>query len=506
MQLMQRNPYSVNVGDYIKPALEREAEKSKLQAMNYQNLLAEQMLKDREDADAGYAAAYQHSMRGGQPQPQQTVNALMTPEGQAGPRLDLHSEQAPQEGQAEQGMQPQQPQPFAAPEGSSAAYIKGAQAAEQAFQQQQYDYYTNSIAPLMNLFIENGMDNEYQALITQLQATNNPIAGFAKQFTTLLEGSSIPRSNEITDIKMNDQTREVLKLMAGDNPAIAAAVEGFDDGDVVSVKMKNDQIVSIGGASESGIPRDLRTRMLDQEDERLRLKALGLGIREDEMTAKYDPDLKARMGAAGKEGEKLGENITTYRNEEAKQANQLSNLRQLYRNIDDPDVYGKAFGELSKATEIFARYLPQGTPEEKRSKWRNDSALRAKLQTEVAHVMSNDLKSMFGPPFSDNDIKHMFMITGANLGNKDAFKKVVGKVLREKEIELNSTRQNIARFEKLRSQQAPTKADGREFSKSEMVNMVRDAVRSGKSFFMLNGTRFDVIKQPNGSYTARQSR
>lgn len=367
-----------------------------LKLANYQNVLAQQRIQDEEQKRAGYEAAYKNWLT-----PQQAQQAEVVEPTSAIQRL--YGEQAqpvtlPQETRS-------LPQPYAAPEGSSYAYIQGANEANELFQKQQQEYYTQNIAPLMTQFIKTGDNENYQKLMTQLNESTNPVAGLARSFASMLQGSSVPTPGKVSRVPMTEELRQTLLPMAA-NPAIKAAIEKLPVGELADVDMVGDNITGFSSPREYG--KSLEE--LELQRRALELRKRSTDLRGAELAQKYDPEVQGAVEeskAASKEvGKSYFEAIKTLPSLQRKQRS-FDKLEQLAK--DNPGAFGK-FTKFK--AEIAALTDPAAV--EAASK---DVASRRKLEINIRNLMDDSLKKMFGPPFSDSDLKIMFAMTAADLNS-----------------------------------------------------------------------------------------
>lgn len=208
-----------------------------LVAANYQNMLTKQAMQDAADEKAGYESAY---------------NAMLKPRQQAAQGEQVESTPAidalygaPQPTLQDQPNRLAMPEPPMAPQGSSAAYIQGSQKANALFQKQQFDYYNQNIAPVMQYMIQNGMNKEYQDLKQQLKGTQNPIAGYASFMANAMGDSELPAPGKIENIPMTEELRPILASMTEHNPALKAAVAAIPVGQNFGIKMTGNTISEI---------------------------------------------------------------------------------------------------------------------------------------------------------------------------------------------------------------------------------------------------------------------
>lgn len=367
-----------------------------LKLANYQNVLAQQRIQDEEQKRAGYEAAYKNWLT-----PQQAQQAEVVEPTSAIQKL-YGDQVQPVTLLQETGSLPQ---PYAPPEGSGYAYIQGVNEANELFQKQQQEYYTQNIAPLMTQFIKTGDNENYQKLMTQLNESTNPVAGLARSFASMLQGSSVPTPGKVSRVPMTEELRQVLIPMAA-NPAIKAAIETLPVGELAEVDMVGDNITGFSSPREYG--KSLEE--LELQRRALELRKRSTDLRAGELAQKYDPEVQGAVEeskAASKEvGKSYFEAIKVLPSLQ-RRSKSFDRLEELVKN--NPNAFGK-FTKFK--AEIAALTDPAAV--EAASK---DIAARRQLESNVRNLLDDNLKKTFGPPFSDSDLKIMFAMTAADLNS-----------------------------------------------------------------------------------------
>lgn len=227
---------TMQIPQFFGDPIQNATNAAQLQLANYRNVLAQQAMRDEQEKRAGYGAAYRNWTQPQQaPQP---TNALAPETVQPTEALAKAGygefQYQPEQPALQQGQQsPQQPQPYTAPEGSSYNYMQGAQEANALFQKQQVDYYNQAIAPLMQTFLSEGLNDQKDKLIASLMASDNPMAGFAKQQASYLSDVNFASPGHVKDIAMTDNLRGML---SGATPAVQTAIDSVPNGQRVEAK------------------------------------------------------------------------------------------------------------------------------------------------------------------------------------------------------------------------------------------------------------------------------
>jgi len=459
----------------------RQAEQVKL--ANYRNVLAEQTIGDEQQKRAGYEAAYKNWLT-----PQQTQQAGVIEPTSAIQQLYGGTAQPVPEPQESQSFLPQ---PYTPPEGSNYAYIQGANEANDVFQKQQQEYYTQNIAPLMTQFIKTGDNENFQKLMGQLVEATNPVAGIAKNFASMLKGSSVPTPGKVSRVPMTDELRQVLLPMAA-NPAIKAAIETLPVGELADVDMVGDNITNFTSPREYGRSQE----ELDLQRTALELRKKSTDLRAGELAQKYDPEVQGAIAESKEASKDIGKEVATARKNLPIVERKLARGGLFDRLEKLVDENPNAFGKIAKLKTGVAAFTDPAAFENALS----DVKARRQLEIQVRNLLDDNLKKMFGPPFSDSDLKIMFQMTGSDLNSPAAIKESIAAARMSTQGELAGYKDMLNTIRRPTTipravTPTPTTPDPRELKAAAI-----SAKQGGKNRFSFNGIYYRIVAK-DGTYT-----
>jgi len=242
-----------NVSDYMNSPLDMEQKRQRNELMGYQNMLTKQAMEDEQQQRSGYQAAYQNMLaqQAPQQQPQETVQPT-----------DALAKLGYGDFQYQQPPQPQQQMPYQPPQGASYGHIKGAEQANALFQKQQMDYYTHSVAPLIQTFMNGGNNTEKDKLIESVMASNNPMTGMAKYMLSYMSDINFSAPGKIDNIKLTPETKAILSSMAGENQLLKTTIDSMENGTIISAEAdRSGGLVKVSSPS----PKSTQTRIIKRD-------------------------------------------------------------------------------------------------------------------------------------------------------------------------------------------------------------------------------------------------
>lgn len=170
-----------------------------------------------------------------------------------------------------------------------------------------------------------------------------------------------------------------------------------------------------------------------------------------------------------------------------------------------------AFGKISQLQAALGKISPNW---EKRFA---NATERNRLKAEALKLVPEDVKKMFGPPFSDSDMRVMFEFTGVDLSSQQTF-------LQALRNSISSTENEIDKLERMQQIAAPGVPGAKKkeqqvkeqqtFENNEKLKNIQErelkaasiaAAREGKTKFTYNGVKYIIVKQGK-NYTVMPER
>lgn len=228
-------------------------------------------------------------------------------------------------------------------------------------------------------------------------------------------------------------------------------------------------------------------------EERLVLKTEGVGAQEQ---------AKAAGKIVGEQAITAEKDLPAIR----KTKNKLLKLEELAMTD-----WKDAFGKISQLQASLAKISPNW---EKRFA---NATERNRLKAEALKLVPEDVKKMFGPPFSDSDMRVMFEFTGVDLSSQQTF-------LQALRNSISATENEIDKLERMQQIAAPGVPGAKKkeqqvkeqqtFEDKEKLKNIQErelrvasiaAAREGKTKFTYNGVKYIIVKQGK-NYTVMPER